>query len=70
MKATKEGAHSISVNSLAEKAMRQAVEKVIQAHRIAGLPLAVWRDGKVVHIPAPTLAVRESPGPDSVKKTP
>lgn len=41
--------------SLTEKAMRaltDAVAKVVEDHRRRGKPLAVWRDGKVVWVPA------------------
>lgn len=39
--------------TLTEKAiaaMRDAVAKVIEEHRRDNLPLAIWRDGKVVWI--------------------
>lgn len=59
------------LNDLAEQALREAVENVVRTHRRLGLPLVVWRDGKVVEVPPQTLAVRESPGHYSVrKKTP
>jgi len=41
--------------SLAERgqvAFRIAVANVVQQHRQAGLPLAIWRNGKVVLVPA------------------
>ncbi len=36
----------------AEKAMREAVKGVISEHKKNGLPLAVWKEGKVVNISA------------------
>ena len=33
------------------QALREAVWDVIQQHKRTGLPLAIWRDGKVVHLP-------------------
>jgi hypothetical protein len=33
------------------QALREAVWDVIVEHKRLGLPLVVWRDGKVVHIP-------------------
>ncbi len=36
-------------------ALRAAVEKVIEEHAREGLPLYLWRDGKVVAIPAKEL---------------
>ncbi len=51
--------------SLTEKAvaaMQAAVAKVVEEHARTGRPLAVWRDGRVVMIPArEAAAVREEP---------
>jgi len=41
-------------------AMKAAVEKVIEEHAREGLPLYVWRDGKVVSVPAEELHPRPS----------
>jgi hypothetical protein len=35
----------------AEMALKVAVEKVIVEHARQGMPIYVWRDGKVVEIP-------------------
>jgi len=32
----------------AEKALKQAVRKVVKEHERAGVPLIVWKNGKVV----------------------
>jgi hypothetical protein len=32
------------------QALREAVWDVIQEHKRTGLPLVVWRDGKVAHV--------------------
>ena len=37
---------------LAEKAMKKAVANVIVEHRQKNLPLVVWKNGRVVKIPA------------------
>lgn len=37
-------------------ALKAAVEKVVEEHAREGLPLYVWRDGKVVAVPAKELA--------------
>ncbi len=42
----------------AEQALKKAVRKVVIEHKQTGDPLVVWRDGKVVHIPASRLRVR------------
>ena len=36
----------------AEKALKKAVKNVIAEHKLRGLPLVIWRKGKVVKIPA------------------
>lgn len=36
-------------------AMKAAVEKAIEEHAREGLPLYIWRDGKVVAVPAEEL---------------
>ena len=42
----------IKLHKSAEKAMREAVKGVVAEHKKSGLPLAVWREGKVVNISA------------------
>jgi len=37
---------------LAEKALKKAVANVIVQHRQKNLPLVVWKNGRVVKIPA------------------
>jgi hypothetical protein len=39
-------------------ALEEAVEEVIEEHAREGLPLYIWRDGKVVAIPAEELRAR------------
>ena len=33
------------------KALKKAVAKALAQHAAAGVPAAIWRDGKVVHLP-------------------
>jgi hypothetical protein len=40
----------------AEMALREAVAGAIEDHRRTGDPLVMWRDGKVVLVPADELA--------------
>ena len=35
-----------------EKALRIAVAKTIEEHRLSGDPIVVWKNGRVVKIPA------------------
>lgn len=44
---------------LAEKAFKEAVAEVIEEHRRTGFPIVIWRDGKIVHIPADELPVQK-----------
>ncbi len=39
----------------AEKALKKAVAKVVKEHRQKNLPLVVWKNGRVVKIPASQL---------------
>ena len=34
----------------AVKALKRAVAKAIAQHELAGVPAAIWRNGKVVHL--------------------
>ncbi len=43
----------------AEEAFRRAVAEAIAEHKRNGIPIAVWRDGKVVRIPPDQIEVRE-----------
>lgn len=42
----------------AEMAMKAAVEKVIIEHARLGLPIYIWRDGKVVEVPPQELKIQ------------
>jgi len=52
-------------SSLTQKAMRaltEAVAKAVEEHRRLGIPLAIWRDGRAVSIPAKEAGtLRETP---------
>lgn len=50
----------------AEEAMKKAVEKTIEEHRRTGDPIVIWKEGKVVKIPADQIEVRE---PEAEYKT-
>jgi hypothetical protein len=52
----------LSLTQQAMQALTDAVAKVVGEHRRRARPLAVWRDGKAVWIPASeAAALRESP---------
>jgi hypothetical protein len=53
-----------SLTQMAMQAMTDAVAKVVEDHKRRGRPLAVWRNGKAVWIPAAeAVALRETPAP-------
>ena len=40
------------INIKAEKALKKAVAKTIQDHARTGDPIVIWRNGKVIWVPA------------------
>ncbi len=38
--------------SQAEQAMKTAIKKLIRQHKQSGHPMIIWRNGKVVKVPA------------------
>jgi hypothetical protein len=60
----------LSLTQKAMQALADAVAKVVEDHRLQARPLAVWRDGKAVWIPAPKAEVlRETPIPYRTRKS-
>jgi len=43
-------------DGLVSRALNAAVRDAVEVHRQAGLPLAVWQDGKVALVPADSVA--------------
>ncbi|MBN2107556.1 MAG: hypothetical protein JW832_09015 [Deltaproteobacteria bacterium] len=52
----------------AEKALKEAVAKTIEDHRLTGDPIVVWKDGKVVKVHPEKLQARETKAEYTVKK--
>ena len=50
---------SIPLAFRAEEALKEAVADAIAAHRRAGVPIVVWRNGKVVKVPVDQIEIRE-----------
>jgi len=50
----------------AEEALKKAVAETIADHKRTGDPIVIWRDGKVVKIPADQIEVREDQAEYSV----
>ena len=49
----------IPIGIRAEKAMKKAVADAIADHKRSGNSIVIWRDGKVVKIPADQIEIRE-----------
>jgi len=45
----------ISLQDKAEAALKKAVRGVVERHKKTGRPLAVWKNGKTVHISPNTI---------------
>ncbi|MEW6616329.1 MAG: hypothetical protein AB1401_12815 [Thermodesulfobacteriota bacterium] len=43
----------------AEEALKKAVAHAIADHKRTGDPIVIWRDGKIVKIPAEQIEIRE-----------
>ena len=52
----------IAEGKAVDEAMNEAVRHALLTHKRAGNPIASWRDGKVVIIPAEEIEVEETPG--------
>jgi hypothetical protein len=52
----------------AEEALKEAVAEAIAEHRRNGVPIAIFRDGKVIRIPADEIVVRDSQAEYTVSK--
>jgi hypothetical protein len=59
--------NKMSLGEMAEEALKKAVARVVEKHRISGEPLAVWRDGAVVRVPADQL---QGPGGETGSEPP
>ncbi|OGW16989.1 MAG: hypothetical protein A3G93_08385 [Nitrospinae bacterium RIFCSPLOWO2_12_FULL_45_22] len=58
MKKKKKSPHSLLAYR-AEEALKRAVAKAIAEHQRQGIPIAIWRDGKVVRVPPDQITVRD-----------
>ncbi|MDD5692162.1 MAG: hypothetical protein PHP10_03175 [Candidatus Omnitrophica bacterium] len=45
----------MSLQDKAEAALKKAVRRVVERHKITGRPLAVWSKGRTIHISANTV---------------
>jgi len=59
MRKNRKGQH-IPLAYRAEEAFKKAVAEALAEHRLHGIPIAIWRDGKVVRIPPEEIVIRDS----------
>jgi len=52
---TRDIASIIREGSAIDRAMVAAQRRVVQRHRLLGIPLVIWRDGQVVEVSAESL---------------
>jgi hypothetical protein len=53
---------------LAEEALKKAVAEALAEHRRNGVPIAIWRNGKLVRIAADQIEVREPQATYSISR--
>ena len=56
----KKNLSDIPIGIRAEEALKKAVADTIADHKRTGDPIVIWRDGKVVKVPADQIEVRET----------
>jgi hypothetical protein len=55
----REDVRDLPLKVKAEMALKEAVAEAIAEHKRRGNPIAIWRDGKVIVIPAEEIVVPE-----------
>lgn len=68
MKIRKKKLTDIPLEVRAEEALKKAVTETIADHKRTGDPIVIWRDGRVVKIPADQIEVREDQAEYSVSE--
>ena len=58
MRKNRKGRH-IPLAYRAEEAFKKAVAEALAEHRLHGIPIAIWRDGKVVLVPPDQIGVSD-----------
>lgn len=51
-----------------DEAMNEAVAEAVRQHQQAGVPLVVWRNGKIEHVPAENFRGTVEQGNDGVSE--
>ncbi len=50
-----------------QRAQRRGLRKILERHKRLGNPIVVWRDGKVVWVPAEEIRIPEEPSEPASK---
>jgi len=59
VKTKKKKLSDIPLELRAEEALKKAVADTIADHKRTGDPIVIWRDGRVVKVPADQIEIRE-----------
>ncbi len=51
-----------------EEALKKAVAEAMAKHRLHGIPIAIWRDGKVVLVPPDQMGVSDVQPPYTLSR--
>lgn len=54
---------AIRDQELIQDAMRQAIRDAVRTHKLLGHPIVIWKDGKVVVVPAEEIELEENGTP-------
>lgn len=57
---TKSLSELLADRTVIDKALRQGVRNAMLQHKQAGNPIVIWRDGKVVWVPAQEIEISDS----------
>ncbi len=63
----KKNLKDILIGIRAEKALKKAVADAIAGHKRSGNSIVIWRDGKVIKIPADQIEIREDQAEYKIK---
>ena len=66
---TRDISELIQDEALIGKVLSDGVRQAVLAHKLAGRSIVVWRDGKVVHVPAEEIEVDENGDNEKEKRS-
>jgi len=66
-RSTKDIAAIVRDGAAIDRAIELAGYRVVRRHRQLGVPLVIWRDGRVVEVPAESVRIPDDDSPGSQK---